>query len=106
MDDVVVAEDEDVPGGGWRDEELPGVVLMVDPEESSDEAETFETTEETIDRSTNSLVACLIIPKGEKEGLTLVRQTIQCRRRLFDGVKITKMQISPIMRQLHVFVPL
>jgi len=54
---VVVAEDEDVPGGGWRDDELPlpGVVLMVGPEESSDEAETFDTTDETMDRSTNPL---------------------------------------------------
>lgn len=55
MDDVVVvAEDEDVPGGGWWEDELalPGVVLMVDPEESSDEAETLDTTDETMDRST------------------------------------------------------
>lgn len=58
MDDAV-AEDEDVSGGGWREDELPfpGVVLMVEPEESSDEAETFDTTDETMDRSTNNPLA-------------------------------------------------
>lgn len=30
---------------------------MVEPEESSDEAETFDTTDETIDKSTNNTLA-------------------------------------------------
>lgn len=91
-DVVVVADDEDVPGGGWRDDELalPGVVLIVEPEESSDEAETFDTTDETMDRSTNPLARSILHQKGS-EGLTLVRQTIQSRCRLFDSVKITEM---------------
>ena len=90
VDDAVVAEDEDVPGGGCREDELPlpGVVLMVESEESSDEAETFDTTDETVDRSTNPLAARSVRRKG---GLTLVRKTIQSRRRLFDIVKIAEM---------------
>lgn len=67
VDDDVVAEDEDVPGGGWREEvlPLPGVVLMVEPEESSDEAETFDTTDETMDRSTNPLAAFFTPRRGQ-----------------------------------------
>lgn len=67
VDDDVVAEDEDVPGGGWREEvlPLPGVVLMVEPEESSDEAETFDTTDETMDRSTNPLAVFFTPGRGQ-----------------------------------------
>jgi hypothetical protein len=50
-------EDEDV--GGWKDEVdacAGDVVLMVEPDEASDEADTLDTTEDTLDRSTITLV--------------------------------------------------